>query len=114
MTPEIDQDSRFENFDIMAWWKSQTSTYHVLSIMARDLLTPPASTVPSESAFNTGGRVLTDMRNRLASDAIEMTICEKDLLDAKKRSQNKTIDDLIKNSQKTPHKMNEDFVISLL
>ena len=42
--------------------------------------------------------MLTDMRNRLASDAIEMTICEKDWLDAEKRSQNKTIDNLIEDS----------------
>ena len=76
--------------------------------MARDLLTPPASTVALESAFSTRGRVLTDTRNRLASDAIEMTICGKDWLDAKKRSQNKTIDDLIEESPETPQKMNED------
>ena len=90
VTLEIDQESGFENFDIFAWRKLQASTYHVLSIMARDLLTLPASTVASESAFSTGGRVLTDTRNRLASDAIEIKICRKDRLDVKKRSQNKT------------------------
>ena len=42
--------------------------------MTRDLLTLPAFTVTLESAFNTGGRVQTDTRNCLASDAIEMTI----------------------------------------
>ena len=98
VTPEIDQDSGFENFDILAWWKSQASTYHVLSIMARDVLTLPAFIVPSKSAFSTGDRVLTDTRNHLASDAIEMTIYRNDWLDAEKRSQNKTIDDLIKES----------------
>ena len=66
--------------------------------MARDLLTPPASTVASEFPFSTGGRVLTDTRNRLASDVIEMTICGKDWLDAEKRSQNKTIDGLTEDS----------------
>ena len=66
--------------------------------MARNLLTPPAYTVASESDFSTGGRWLTDSRNRLASDAIEMFICGKDWLDAEKRSQNKIIDDLIEDS----------------
>ena len=66
--------------------------------MTRDLLTPPTSTVTSESTFSTGGRVLTDTRNRLASDAIEMTICEKDWLDVEKRSQNKIIYDLLEDS----------------
>ena len=55
--------------------------------MARDLLTPPASTVASESAYSTGGRVLTDTTNCLASDAIEMIICGKYWLDAEKKSQ---------------------------
>ena len=75
---------------------------------ARDLLTPPASTTASEFAFNTGGRVLTDTRNRLASDTIEIIICGKDWLDAEKRSQNKTINDLIEDFPKDSQKMNED------
>ena len=66
--------------------------------MARDLVTPPASTVASESAFSTGGRVLTDTRNRLASEAIEMTICGKDWLDAESRTQNKTVEEIIEDS----------------
>ena len=56
----------------------------MLSIMAHDLLTSLASIVALDFAFNAGGRVLTDMRNRLASDAIEMTICREDWLDAAK------------------------------
>ena len=67
-------------------------------IIAHDLLTPLTSTIISESAFSTCGRVLTDTRNRLASDAIEMIICGKNWLNAKKRIKNKTIDDLIEDS----------------
>ena len=52
----------------------------------------------SKSTFSICDRVLTDTRNYLASDAIEMIICEKDCLDAEKRSQNKIIDDLIEDS----------------
>jgi len=48
----------------------------VFFIISCDLLTLLTFTVDLESAFNTGGRVLTDTRNRLASDAIEMTIYE--------------------------------------
>ena len=64
--------------------KSQVSTYLVLSIMSHDVLIPTISIVASEFAFSTGGRVLTDMRNRLVLDAIEMIICGKNWLDAKK------------------------------
>ena len=54
--------------------------------MAHDLLTPHVSTVTSESDFSTVERVLTDTRNCLASEAIEMSICGKDRLDAEIRS----------------------------
>ena len=100
--PDIDTDLGFESFDILSWWKSQEPNYHVLSIMARDLLTPPASTVASESAFNTGGRMLVDRRNRLASEAIEMTICGKDWLDAEKRCQNKSVDEYVEDLEDSP------------
>ena len=70
----------------------------MLSVVERGLLTPSVSTVALKSAFSSGDRVLTDTRNRLASDAIKMTIRRKDWLDAKKRSQNKIIDDLIEDS----------------
>ena len=66
--------------------------------MARDLLTSPASTVPSEYIFSTTGRVLTDTRNRLASEAIEISICGKDWLNTETRSQNKTVDEIIEDS----------------
>ena len=63
--------------------------------MTHDLLTPPVFTVTSESTFNTAGRVLTNMRNRLASEAIEMSICGKNWPDARTRRQNKTVDEII-------------------
>ena len=70
----------------------------MLSFVTCDLLTPPVSTVESKYAFSTGGRVLIDTRNRLASNTIEMTIYEENWPDAEKRSQNRTIDDLIEDS----------------
>jgi len=63
--------------------------------MARDLLTSPASTVASESAFSTGSRVLTDRRNRLASSTIEMSICLKDWLDAENKMRDQSLEDII-------------------
>ena len=62
--------------------------------MARDLLTPPVSTVASESAFSAGNRVLDDRRSRLTPDILECLICLKDWDDAVERAQNYT-DDLI-------------------
>ncbi|WVZ84620.1 LOW QUALITY PROTEIN: hypothetical protein U9M48_031634 [Paspalum notatum var. saurae] len=49
---------RTDDFDILDWWKSNSATYPVLACMARDVLSTPATTVPSESAFSTGQRVV--------------------------------------------------------
>ena len=59
-----------------------SSKYPVLSKMARDVLAIPASTVPSESAFSTGGRVVSDYRSRLGCSTVEMQICLQDWLKA--------------------------------
>ncbi|KAF7132238.1 hypothetical protein RHSIM_Rhsim09G0075300 [Rhododendron simsii] len=42
------------DLDVLAWWKKNEDKYPVLSIMARDLLTPTVSTVASEYAFSAG------------------------------------------------------------
>ena len=81
------QISRDENFEILNWWKVHSTTYPILSIMARDLLTSPVSTVASESAFSAGGRVIDERRGKLAPDFVEALICIKDWKDAKTRDQ---------------------------
>lgn len=69
---------RKEEVDILQWWKISSSKYPVLSKMARDILAIPASTVPSESAFSTGGRVISDYRSSLAGSTVEALICLQD------------------------------------
>ena len=59
-----------------------STKYPILSRMARDLFAAPASTVASESAFSTGGRVISDYRSRLTSKNVEALICLQDWLRA--------------------------------
>ncbi|TXG61044.1 hypothetical protein EZV62_012407 [Acer yangbiense] len=59
----------------------------VLSIMARDILTPPVSSVALEYAFSVGGRVLDERRSRLGPNILEAVVCLKDWGDAEQRAQ---------------------------
>ena len=50
----------------------------MLSIIARDVLTVPVSTVASEAAFSAGGRVVSTKRYNLSPEAIETVVYLKD------------------------------------
>jgi len=73
--------------NILDWWKAREQQFPLLAAMARDLLSVQASTVASESAFSTSGRVLSIRRTRLTPESLEMCICLKDHLDAINRVQ---------------------------
>ncbi|CAL1391826.1 unnamed protein product [Linum trigynum] len=69
------EDDEDKNFDILAWWKKHSSEYPILGLMAKDVLAIPVSTVASESAFSTGGRVLDAFRSSLTPLVVESLIC---------------------------------------
>ena len=62
-------------FDILRWWKINTDRFPILSILARDVLVVPISTVASESTFSTGGIVLDYFRSSLTPKLVEALIC---------------------------------------
>ncbi|CAN1135924.1 Zinc finger BED domain-containing protein RICESLEEPER 3 [Linum perenne] len=62
-------------FDILGWWKTKDVKYLVLSDIARDILVVPISTVPSESAFSTCGKVLNSFRSSLSPKIVEAVVC---------------------------------------
>ena len=69
-----------ENFNVIAWWKKNSDAYPILSLMARDFLAIPVSTVSSESAFRAAGRILGEHRTSLSPETLEALICSKDWL----------------------------------
>jgi hypothetical protein len=69
--PNYDND----NFDILGWWKLEGTRYPTLRLIARDILAIPITTVASESAFSTSGRLLSDHRSRLIPKMLEALMC---------------------------------------
>ncbi|CAL1400857.1 unnamed protein product [Linum trigynum] len=65
-------------FDILGWWSRSGMKYPTISNMSRDILAVPISTVASESAFSTGGRVLDSFRTSLSPEVVEALICCED------------------------------------
>ncbi|KAK3222257.1 hypothetical protein Dsin_009282 [Dipteronia sinensis] len=63
------------------------------SHIARDILVIPESTVSSEQAFSTSGRIIEPRRNCLTPEMVEVLICIRDWEHARKRMQNETVDE---------------------
>jgi hypothetical protein len=54
--------------------------YPILSIMARDIMSIPITTVASESAFSIGAKIITAYRNRLTPENAQCVICTRNWL----------------------------------
>ncbi|CAL0301694.1 unnamed protein product [Lupinus luteus] len=72
---EEDVIKRTKNFDILNWWKTNGIMYPTLQAISKDLLAIPISTVASESAFDTSGRILSPHRTRLNWTTLEALMC---------------------------------------
>jgi hypothetical protein len=75
-----DVETPNENFDILMWWKVNSTKFPILAEVARDVLAIPITTVASESAFSTGGRVIDPYRSFLAQKTIEALVCTQNWL----------------------------------
>ena len=67
-----------ENFNILGWWRLNSIKFPILSEVAKLVLAMPISTVASESAFSTGGRVIDATRSSLTNVTTEALICTQD------------------------------------
>lgn len=78
-----------ENFNILHWWRMNEMKYPVVSKLAKDVLSIPITTVSSESAFSTGGRVIDDYRSSLLPSTVEALVCASSWI---RRGHHKTMD----------------------
>ena len=66
---------RTQDLDIIDWWKVGGFKYPTLQKLARDILPIPITSVASECAFSTSGRVLSAHRSRLTPNVAEALMC---------------------------------------
>jgi len=76
---------RSATFDILGWWKTNGIKYPTLQKIAKDILAIPISTVASEFAFSTGGRLLCPHRSRLHENTLEALMCAQSWLKQEKK-----------------------------
>ncbi|XP_075075255.1 zinc finger BED domain-containing protein RICESLEEPER 1-like [Nicotiana tabacum] len=88
-----DVEEDFENFKILGWWKLNSPRFPALTEMPRDVLAIPISSVASESAFSTGGRILDPSRSSLTPRLVQALVC---------------VQDWLQNESTTPVKIEED------
>jgi len=69
-----------KNFIVLDWWKVTGTRFPTLRRIARDIYAIPVTTVASESAFSTSGRVLSEHHSRLTSKMLEALMCSQDWL----------------------------------
>ncbi|KAK2642025.1 hypothetical protein Ddye_023788 [Dipteronia dyeriana] len=93
---------RAKDFDILVWWRANASKYPFLAQIARDFLAIPVSSVASESAFSTCGRIVSVHRSRFHPDTLEVLMCAQNWLWSERRAFLKVIDD-IKKTCTDPH-----------
>ncbi|XP_052877894.1 zinc finger BED domain-containing protein RICESLEEPER 2-like [Gossypium arboreum] len=77
---EDEEVNNSSSFDLLLWWKMNSPRFPILAQMARDIFAIPISTVASESAFSTGGRVLDSFRSSLTPLMVEALVCTQDWL----------------------------------
>ena len=62
-------------YDVLSWWRLNCQKYMVLAEMAKDLFAMQVSSVASESAFSTSGRLIDPFRSCLTHYMIEVLMC---------------------------------------
>nr|XP_009779205.1 PREDICTED: zinc finger BED domain-containing protein DAYSLEEPER-like isoform X2 [Nicotiana sylvestris] len=77
--PNLDRKAN-PDLDVLAFWKENRLRFPELSLMARDVLSIPISTVASESTFSIGGRIIGKFQSSILPAYVEAKLCTRDWL----------------------------------
>ncbi|KAG8498632.1 hypothetical protein CXB51_004818 [Gossypium anomalum] len=78
--PELELNNQI---DVLDYWNKSSIRYCELSILARDLLTIPISTIDSKLAFSIGKKCITSLRSSLKLKTVQAVVCFDDWMRAK-------------------------------
>ncbi|CAG8632518.1 7526_t:CDS:2 [Diversispora eburnea] len=72
------EDELIQDFNrfLMTNQKENTLRYPSVSLMTRDILAVPITSVASETIFSTAGRIINDYRSNLTPETVETLICD--------------------------------------
>jgi hypothetical protein len=62
------------NVNPLKWWNENSIKYPRLSVLARQYLSIPGTSVPSERIFSATGLLVNKLRNRLSSSVVDHVI----------------------------------------
>ncbi|PWA55622.1 hypothetical protein CTI12_AA426370 [Artemisia annua] len=73
LTEDIEDDKEYfqsEDFSVLDWWKKRSKTFPILSLVARDILAMPISTVALEKHIQELDKYVDDMRETLSESSV--------------------------------------------
>ena len=65
--------------DSLDWWRINAVKFPLLAALARRRLAIPASQAHSERVFSSAGQIVTQTRNRLSSENVELLVALKNI-----------------------------------
>ena len=77
--PRLDKKQN-SKLKVLSWWKEHYNRFPELSLMARDLMNIPITTVATESSFSTRKKMITPYESRLLPKNVKVTLCTKSWL----------------------------------
>ncbi|KAK2657797.1 hypothetical protein Ddye_010849 [Dipteronia dyeriana] len=75
---EFIEDSDVDQFDILHWWRQHQKHFPILSIIVKQILVTPVSTVTVDQEFNAGENILDARRSLLSPESIQVQVCVDD------------------------------------